>query len=470
MSETKTNYKPVNATPVKSFFVSMLTRDIKLEEAILDLLDNCVDGIHRSGITDSSQPYAGRWAQITFSQDTFMIADNCGGIPWSESEYAFRMGRDQERSGASTGIIGVYGIGMKRAIFKMGKKCLISTRSLEDEYEVEILPEWIDDENEWDIPVNPATTHMNEDGTTILVGELHAGISARFNEDKNRFQSELHRLISTHYSLIIEKGFTVSVNGTEVKPKTRKLLFTDTEKRTDQVIRPYMCRAVTEDNVEVFMAVGFTQRIPSTTDIENEQIEKRYSTEDAGWTIICNDRTVLHCDRSELTGWGDAGVPRYHTQFIAISGYVEFRCDDPAKLPTTTTKRGVDASSVLYLQAKNKMRDGMKIFTDYTNRWKGRVEETQEQFEAGEPLTFAELKVKSESLTFNSISGFGPNAAQLRPSLPRPKRIDTGTRKIGFSKTIEEIAQVREFMSAGPRASASEVGEKCFDAVLESAS
>jgi hypothetical protein len=43
-----TSYEPVNASPVKSFFVHMLTRDIGLEEAILDLLDNCVDGILRS--------------------------------------------------------------------------------------------------------------------------------------------------------------------------------------------------------------------------------------------------------------------------------------------------------------------------------------------------------------------------------------------------------------------------------------
>ena len=41
-------YVTVDASPVKSFFVSMLTRDIQLEEAILDLLDNCVDGVLRS--------------------------------------------------------------------------------------------------------------------------------------------------------------------------------------------------------------------------------------------------------------------------------------------------------------------------------------------------------------------------------------------------------------------------------------
>lgn len=35
------------ATPTKQFFVSMLTRDISLDDAILDLLDNCLDGAMR---------------------------------------------------------------------------------------------------------------------------------------------------------------------------------------------------------------------------------------------------------------------------------------------------------------------------------------------------------------------------------------------------------------------------------------
>ena len=32
------------AIPTKQFFVSMLTRDISLADAILDLIDNCLDG------------------------------------------------------------------------------------------------------------------------------------------------------------------------------------------------------------------------------------------------------------------------------------------------------------------------------------------------------------------------------------------------------------------------------------------
>ena len=53
-------YDTVEAPPVKSFFVEMLTRDVELVDAILDLLDNCVDGILRQkGNSSGKTPYAG---------------------------------------------------------------------------------------------------------------------------------------------------------------------------------------------------------------------------------------------------------------------------------------------------------------------------------------------------------------------------------------------------------------------------
>lgn len=39
----------INASPTKNFFVEMLTRDIDLKDAILDLLDNCFAGNCFSG-------------------------------------------------------------------------------------------------------------------------------------------------------------------------------------------------------------------------------------------------------------------------------------------------------------------------------------------------------------------------------------------------------------------------------------
>ena len=470
MAQEHTIYEPVSAAPVKSLFVSMLTRDIKLEEAILDLLDNCVDGILRSKHVESDKPYEGNWAEISFGEGTFSIADNCGGIPWELKEYAFRMGRDPKREPEAKGVVGVYGIGMKRAIFKMGKSCEISTRSGNYEYEVSITPEWIDNEDEWKIPLSPNSTSMDEDGTTIIVGDLHEGIAARFEEDRESFQAELLELISSHYSSIIDKGFKVSVNGKVVKSRLRGLLFADARTTSDEAIQPFIYKAKTDKNVEVFVAVGFTMPIPSQGEAIDEQEEKRYSTEEAGWTVICNDRAVLYCDLTELTGWGEAGIPRYHTQFIAVSGIVEFRCDDPAELPTTTTKRGVDASSILYLQIKNKMREGMKLFTDYTNRWKGRTEETREHFAAGSPLSLSAIKAKTSDLKFNPARRSLPGSSQYKPSLPIPKKQNPRNRRISFTKEVDEVAIVAEHLFGDAQEKPSIVGEKCFDILLQEAS
>ena len=40
--------KTIKASPTKEFFITMLTRDVMLTRAIIDLVDNSVDGAKRS--------------------------------------------------------------------------------------------------------------------------------------------------------------------------------------------------------------------------------------------------------------------------------------------------------------------------------------------------------------------------------------------------------------------------------------
>lgn len=464
-------YETVDATPVKSFFVNMLTRDIELVDAILDLLDNCVDGILRQKKNSSgATPYKGYEAEIKFDTSSFSISDNCGGIPWSLHDYAFRMGKAAENRDSDLPTVGVYGIGMKRAIFKIGRQCLISTQNKGYRYEVEIKPEWIENPNDWRLPVSESSQREKEDGTIIDIKKLNENIETLFDEDKENFARELTRKIQTHYAFIMAKGFRVKVNGQRVEPKPTKLIFVETENEqgTDTAIRPYIYDTEI-DGVSVFLSVGFTRPIPSQEEINQEQEEKRYSSLDAGWTIICNDRAVLYCDRTELTGWGEAGVPRYHTQFIAISGIVEFQCNDASKLPTTTTKRGIDASSSLYLQVKNKMRDGMRIFTNFTNQWKGKGHESKQYIDRGSPLALDEIKTKSsEKLKLNSVRS-GLRGKQFMPKLPKPKPEPSSKRRISYTKELEEIETVKEYLLGEQEGSPSRVGEECFDVILEEA-
>ena len=468
-------YDPVDARPVKSFFVEMLTRDIDLVDAILDLLDNCVDGILRKQEHSSGEtPYKGFKAEITFDEKSFSISDNCGGIPWNLHDYAFRMGRESKGRDINLPTVGVYGIGMKRAVFKIGKRCLISTRSQgegqRDCYEVEITPEWIEKPDDWNLPVFESSQPDEENGTTIVIGELNEGIATRFGEESENFTRELTDKVKTHYAFILDKGFEVKINDKRVEAKPTKLVFNKTENTqgTDAAIRPYIFQTES-DGVKVFLTVGLIMPIPSQEDINDEQEEKRYSSMDAGWTIICNDRAVLYCDRTELTGWGDARVPRYHTQFIAISGIVEFQSYDATKLPTTTTKRGIDASSSLYLQVKNRMREGMQVFTNYTNKWKGDAVESQHHIALGRPYTLDEIKKETESLNMHPVKS-GLKGKQFKPKLPLPKNQEESTEKrISYSKDLDDIRTVQVYLFDDKKVSPSKVGEECFDQMLKEA-
>ena len=77
---TKPSTDHAEASPTKKFFVSMLTRDISLADAILDLVDNCLDGALRLA-NGGDVDYAQHWVKIKLSEELFSIEDNCGGIP-----------------------------------------------------------------------------------------------------------------------------------------------------------------------------------------------------------------------------------------------------------------------------------------------------------------------------------------------------------------------------------------------------
>lgn len=459
-------YKNVEAAPVKAFFVNMLTRDIELEDALLDLLDNCIDGILRiKHGRDGETPYKGFGAEISFGDGAFSIKDNCGGIPWQLAGYAFRMGKPEGKREKDMGTLGIYGIGMKRAIFKLGRHCKIETQHAQDRYQVSIQRSWFQDDDDWQLPVTELGCELLEDGTKIEVDALTDEATALLDENTAAFSTSFTQRIARQYAFIIGKGFEVYVNGVPVKPMPTMLVFSDTEQVDG--IRPFFYRTNIDD-VEVFLAVGFTRPIPSRDEAEDEQEELKYSSLGAGWTVVCNDRVVLYSDRTELTGWGEAGVPRYHNQFIAISGIVEFWSKDALKLPTTTTKRGINSSSRLYLQVKNKMREGMQLFTSYTNRWKGKADEAKSHLSRASVLTMPELKKKSEELQFSTVKR-GLGGSQYKPRLPVPEKKEEETRRISFVRQVNEIERVASYLFDEVSIEPSEVGGRCFDEILSEA-
>ncbi|HDV6321352.1 TPA: ATP-binding protein [Burkholderia multivorans] len=454
------------AFPAKRFFVDMLTRDIELQDAILDLLDNCVDGamrLNQSRSVDPVYPYKGYEARLTLTATSFVIDDNCGGIPRDLAEkYAFRMGRPDIGRDPELPTVGVYGIGMKRAIFKIGRSASILSRVSKDEsFEVKIDPRWMDNDEDWNLPIADVAANATQFGTSIRIGDLRDGVS-RLMSDQSGFVDDLHKAIAAYYGYIIEKGFRVYVNNEEVTPVQVAFLFDQRSFTSGEGIAPYVYTN-DKDDVSVKLVVGIYRDLPTEQE-EEEALAGKAKTERAGWTIICNDRVVMYADKSRLTGWGEAGVPSYHTQFVSIAGVVVLKSNHPAKLPITTTKRGIDGNSELYLNIKEHMREGLKVFTDFTNRWK-RPSAEREELRGRAVATSAEAiaaLVPQEKWSTVYKAGGG---RRFKPNLPMPKETDP-IKQIRFSKRMSEIQLVAEFLFDDKNTPIGKVGEQCFDNIL----
>src|SRR5207244_3695652 len=107
---------------------------------------------------DEAKPYDGFRAELTFSRQGFQIQDNCGGISQKlAEESAFRLGRPKnvDRTERDIPTVGTYGIGMKRAIFKIGRECEVVSKTKKEGFKVKIPPAWFSDEDDWYLSLTP---------------------------------------------------------------------------------------------------------------------------------------------------------------------------------------------------------------------------------------------------------------------------------------------------------------------------
>ena len=180
-----------SANPTKAFFVRMITRDITLEDCIFDLIDNSIDGawelaggrpMSLAEDTDLSEYKI----SIEIKPDRFSIHDNCGGISLDDAaNYAFTFGRKEDAETENFSI-GVYGIGMKRAVFKIGSRINIRSTFIDQDdllsFRVPVeVDAWLAaGDGNWDFDIEEAE-NLEAPGVKIDVTNLNEAAAQSFD-------------------------------------------------------------------------------------------------------------------------------------------------------------------------------------------------------------------------------------------------------------------------------------------------
>lgn len=381
--------RKADASPTKAFFVRMLTRDITLDDCILDLVDNSIDAAWESAGYRPSEMVEDNaldeyWIDITMDRSSFRIRDNCGGITEEDARtYAFTFGRKDEQPPEDY-TVGVYGIGMKRAIFKLGKSIRILSTYMDptnDDQVAFLVPiqvdEWAHDPTEpWDFDLEDHEP-ADEVGVEIEVSELSPDISRKFEDPT--YETTLRRLLARDYLLPIMRGLTIVVNGTRVQRASLTL--------KENVDFEPMRSSYEDDGVNVEILAGMADAPPNDT-----QPEATNRDTSSGWYVFCNGRAVLSADRSGFTGWGRGTWPQWHGQYNGFLGFILFSAADSSKLPMTTTKRSVDISSGIYVRALVEMERQTREWINYTNVRKTDLEEASRRESGGRAVPLPQVR------------------------------------------------------------------------------
>ena len=403
----------VSGSPTKDFFVRMITRDITLADCILDLLDNAIDGARRT-IKHNAPKIGGRLfdgfgAELSIAGKAFVVSDNCGGISLNDAvDYAFHFGRRKDAPHDVDHSIGLYGIGMKRAIFKIGRKARIESRPSADAFVVKVdVDEWEKNDTDWDFDLESLEGNR-EVGTRIVIEDLYPQIANAFSDPT--FVNELIRTMARDYAFVIGKGFSISINGTEVPSYEYRL-------KEGESVEPAVVE-YEDDGVRVRIVAGLMKELDA--DIPDEL--RLADTEAYGWYVVCNERVVLAGDKTDLTVWGNQGFRVWHPQYNGFAGFVFFESDDPKKLPWTTTKREVDSSEPLYLRALVRMKELSGEFTAYTNQRKANPDAAKKIEAAAASVSVSSGLADPKSMKLPKVEGKESGDDYVTVAYPRPRQ------------------------------------------------
>ena len=433
--------KGARADPKKEFFIDVLTMDIDYKSCILDLIDNSVDAFTKT------RRVAGN-IKINFSEDSLEIYDDCGGIKETDLlETVFRFGGHIERTGED--ILGIYGIGLKRAIFKIGNAFEFESYDGKDHnivYEDD-LSKWKERDTggieTWRFKVRKGTPREKKGYSRLRIYKLKDAY-----KKIPTLKEQISRDIRIKYVMFMNEGLSFHVNGVLIEPMSYGMPNT-------AVLEPAV-KMIQQGDLRIKIICGYNPR--ASDKAREKPPEGKY-----GWNIFCNNRLILLDDTTASTGWGESGNTAFHTLYYPFSGYVWINSKDVSKLPVNTTKTGLVTSHETYKLVLKEMWALANPILSYI--YKVRLLEEGSAIDEAEEAAAEQVSEDAEKMDVNSNqkSIFELNEEkEFKAPLASKKKREVS--RIQYDKPIREIEIMKKRMRVKSK---KKVGEKSFEYYLE---
>lgn len=337
----KKEIEKLDATPSKRLFLSIIA-DYDLNRSICELVDNGLDVWVRGGRAKQTiiKIILGK------GQQTITVEDNAGGIPKSELRYI--VGPGQTGASPTDEIIGIFGVGTKRAVVALAQDIRIKTRrATQETHQVEFDDNWLGDDD-WELPVYEVDEIA--EGTTIVeLQKLRVQIT-----DEAIVQLKDH-LRTTYARFLRSENVVLEVNGEKLSPR----FFENWAYPPGYPPQRYKGNLKTEDNrvVRVEAVAGLSR-------------ESSPAAGEYGVYFYCNDRLVARALKTFEVGFtrGLAGLP--HPK-VSLTRVLVFLNGEARSMPWNSSKSDISTKHEVFLALHDWLVQVVKDYASLSRIWMG---------------------------------------------------------------------------------------------------
>lgn len=330
----------IDGTPDKRVFWSIIA-DYGLRTGICELIDNAID----LWVLNGRKHSLSIGVEIDQHRQIISVEDNAGGVASTDLRLLIAPGGS--RNAPESQIIGVFGVGSKRASVAIGEHVEIRTRHKSGRtYQLDVTKGWLETPD-WNLAAYQIP-NISPNTTRVEISKL------RRSFDKEEAQRLRLHLAET-YSWFLQQGCSISFNSTPLRPIT----FDTFAFPSDYLPRQVRLVVPVPDlgDVSVLMKAGLIR-------------DRNPEANNYGVYVYCNHRLVVKEWQARDVGYfvtREAGVPHPDASLSRVIIWLEGAA---RAMPWNSSKSGIDTDNFLFHHIRPAIIQLNSYFTSLSRRLK----------------------------------------------------------------------------------------------------
>ncbi len=344
----------IDASPSKRIYLSIIS-DYHTVIALCELIDNVID----------NWVFEGKKGKLTISIDLdyerqiIKVVDDSGGIKREDLKMIVSPGHSRNEGNDS--IIGIFGVGSKRAVIALAEDIKIYSRYKQEKTVlIEINDEWIKDAS-WEVPAYEVAD-IDPNTTRIELTRLR-------NQIKEEQEGSLIEHLSVTYALLLQtNAIYLKLNGKNISP----VIFDSWSFPPDYEPQRISCTLNFQEKgtVEAEFLGGLIQ--------SGDPSGGEY-----GVYLYCNGRLITRAYKGSEVGF--RALRAGHPHPSASLARVIIKLSGPALLmPWNSSKSGVNDKHTTYQKVLSHIDQLLTHYATLSKRWSGSWETAVFQYTTGD--------------------------------------------------------------------------------------